>query len=81
MVADAADLVASPQYRSRGFFAGVNHPRTGTVLYPGIPFILGGDRPTGGRAPLLGEHNLEVYTTLLGLSAAEIAGLRERGVI
>lgn len=81
MVADAADLVASPQYRARGFFAGVNHPRTGTVLYPGVPFVLGGHRPAVGRAPLLGEHNLEVYTTLLGLSAAEVAALRERGVL
>jgi crotonobetainyl-CoA:carnitine CoA-transferase CaiB-like acyl-CoA transferase len=81
MVADAADLVASPQYRARGFFARVDHPRTGPALYPGIPFVLDGHRPPVGRAPLLGEHNLEVYTSLLGLSAAEIAGLRERGVI
>ncbi len=81
MVADAADLVASPQYRSRGFFARVDHPRTGPALYPGIPLLLGGHRPPVGRAPLLGEHNLEVYTSLLGLSPAEVAGLREQGVI
>ncbi len=81
MVADAADLVASPQYLSRGFFARVDHPRTGPALYPGIPFVLGGHRPPVGRAPLLGEHNLEVYASLLGLSPAEVAGLRERGVI
>ncbi len=81
MVADAADLVASPQYRARGFFTRVNHPRTGAAIYPGIPFRLGGCRPTLSRAPLLGEHNLEVYMTLLGLSAAELAALRERGVV
>ncbi len=81
MVADAADLAASAQYRARGFFTRVNHPRTGAALYPGVPFVLGGYRPTVNRAPLLGEHNLEVYTTLLGLSAAEVAALRERGVV
>lgn len=31
--------------------------------------------------PLLGEHTEEALTDRLGLSAAEIAGLRERGVI
>ena len=33
------------------------------------------------RAPTLAEHNQYVYGELLGLSAAEIASLRERGVI
>jgi CoA:oxalate CoA-transferase len=32
-------------------------------------------------APLLGEHNDEVFSGLLGLPAEQVAGLRERGVI
>ena len=34
-----------------------------------------------GRAPILAEHNDYVYGELLGMSEAEIAALRERGVI
>jgi crotonobetainyl-CoA:carnitine CoA-transferase CaiB-like acyl-CoA transferase len=33
------------------------------------------------RAPLLGEHNAEVYGKLLGYDAAEIEKLRRDGVI
>jgi crotonobetainyl-CoA:carnitine CoA-transferase CaiB-like acyl-CoA transferase len=32
-------------------------------------------------APMLGEHTNEVLAERLGLSAADIAGLRERGVV
>jgi crotonobetainyl-CoA:carnitine CoA-transferase CaiB-like acyl-CoA transferase len=34
-----------------------------------------------GRAPTLAEHNQYVYGELLGITDAEIAGLREREVI
>jgi len=33
------------------------------------------------RAPLLGEHNAEIYRTLLGYGAAELDALRREGVI
>jgi crotonobetainyl-CoA:carnitine CoA-transferase CaiB-like acyl-CoA transferase len=32
-------------------------------------------------SPLIGEHNDEIYGGWLGLSAAEIDGLRQEGVI
>lgn len=33
------------------------------------------------RAPLVGEHNDEVYQGELGLSDVEMASLKERGVV
>jgi crotonobetainyl-CoA:carnitine CoA-transferase CaiB-like acyl-CoA transferase len=81
MVADVADLVASPQYAARGFMATVDHPATGPAQYPGAPCTLDGDRPAPRRAPLLGEHNPAIYLDRLGLTTTEAVGLRERGVI
>ena len=81
MVADVADLVASPQYAARGFMVTVDHSATGPARYPGLPCTLDGDRPAPRRAPLLGEHSLAIYRDRLGLETAEVIGLRERGVI
>ncbi len=81
VVADVADLVASPQYAARDFFATIHHPTTGAVAYPGSPCSFDGVRPVSGRAPLLGEHNRAIFEQRLGLSTAEFAGLQSAGVI
>jgi len=48
----------------------------------GVPIRLHG---TPGRAaaapPLLGQHTEQVLRSLVGLTRAEIAGLREKGVL
>jgi formyl-CoA transferase len=33
------------------------------------------------RAPLIGEHNREIYTGELGMGEQELQGLQEKGVI
>jgi crotonobetainyl-CoA:carnitine CoA-transferase CaiB-like acyl-CoA transferase len=81
MVADVADLVASPQYAARDFFETIDHPTTGAVAYPGTPCSFDGARPASGRAPLLGEHNGAIFQERLGLDPAEFAGLQAAGVI
>jgi crotonobetainyl-CoA:carnitine CoA-transferase CaiB-like acyl-CoA transferase len=81
MVADVADLVASPQYAARDFFQTIDHPATGAVAYPGLPSAFDGVRPVSGRAPLLGEHNRAIFEERLGLTPAELAGLQAVGVI
>jgi crotonobetainyl-CoA:carnitine CoA-transferase CaiB-like acyl-CoA transferase len=81
LVADMADLLDSPQYRERAFFAEVSHPATGPMPYAGLPARLNGERPAVSRAPLLGEHNLAVYGSDLGLSSTDLVRLHERGVV
>jgi benzylsuccinate CoA-transferase BbsE subunit len=76
-------LVDDPQLKARGFFPTVKHPELGkTFQYPGGPFFFT-KTPwrISRRPPLLGEHNEEVYRKALGMSAQQVAALREAGVI
>ena len=63
------------------FFQAIDHPAAGKALYPGAPFRIQGDTWRHGRAPLLGEHNWDIYGGRLGLSTAELARLRGAGTI
>ena len=76
------DLVNDPHYRGRGMWDTIDHPFTGPVEYPGRPMIMSASpRPTPRRAPLLGEHNVEVYVDELGLARENLPLLRAQGVI
>ncbi len=68
------DILASPQYVHRDFFAAVEHPVAGTYRYPGSPVRFDGRAPVSGRAPLLGEHTAEVLGES-GMSASAIAAI------
>lgn len=79
---NAGDVLKYPQLKARGFWKEIKHPELGTSLkYPG-----GAVMTTQGyvgvryRAPLIGEHNDEIYQGL-GLSAGEIQDLKEQKVI
>ena len=76
------ELVNSPQLRARGFFARIDHPETGEIEYPTAPYRLSRTPWAAERcAPLLGEHNEEIYVTLLGYTRQDMAKMRETGVI
>jgi len=57
-VNNAGDLIDSPQYAFRGYFAEVDHPAQGRALYPTVPYRLS-ETPAriGSPAPLLGQHS------------------------
>ena len=80
-VLDSNEVLADKHLRQRGFIVDLEHPRRGRYPMPANPVRLS-DSPTDVvRAPLLGEHNAEVYGKLLGLDDAEIEALRKDGVI
>jgi crotonobetainyl-CoA:carnitine CoA-transferase CaiB-like acyl-CoA transferase len=75
------DLLASPHLAERRFFREIEHPIAGPLPYPGPPARLSATPATPGRAPLLGEHNTDIFGGLLGLEARAVARLRAAGVI
>ena len=76
-----SEVFTSPQQRERGFYAEVEHPAAGALEYAGAPFQLSETPTTLTRAPLLGEHNADVYGGLLGYGAAEVAALTRAGAV
>jgi len=81
MVLGIDELMEDPQYKARGFFQEMDHPVAGRLTYPGAPFRMSETPWREGRAPLLGEHNEEIYCERLGFSKGDLARLRENGVI
>jgi len=76
------DLLKDPQLRYRSFFQDVERAFIGLHPQSSIP-IREGARPhsISRAAPVLGEHNTEILTGLLGLGEAEIADLKRKGII
>jgi crotonobetainyl-CoA:carnitine CoA-transferase CaiB-like acyl-CoA transferase len=77
------EIIADQHLQDREFFTEVSHPELGqSFIYPG-PAAVYGKSPwrISRRAPLLGEHNAEIFCGELGLSKAELAVLAEAGVV
>jgi formyl-CoA transferase len=80
-VFDTGDLLAHPHLRERGMVQEMTHPQAGTYDVPANPIRLSSSPTHVTRAPLLGEHNAEIYEELLGLSEDELSRLASDGVI
>jgi crotonobetainyl-CoA:carnitine CoA-transferase CaiB-like acyl-CoA transferase len=82
-VSDTRDVLANPQLKSRDFWARVPHPELdAAITYPG-PFAKLSETPITlrRRAPLIGEHNQEVYGREFGISSERLSELKRAGVI
>jgi crotonobetainyl-CoA:carnitine CoA-transferase CaiB-like acyl-CoA transferase len=77
-----ADLFADPHVAARGDLVEVDDPALGRVTMQGVVPKLS-ETPGAIRrpAPLLGQHNREVYEGLLGLSDTELRRLQDEGTI
>ena len=75
------DVYSDPQFNFREFFVDIDHPETGIIRYPGTPAQLSESPAEFGRAPLIGEHNSEIYCATLGYAPDDLPLLREQHVI
>ncbi len=80
-VLDSVELLNDPHMRERGMVVTVDHPARGKFTMPGCPVRLEDSPVEVKSAPLLGQHNNEVYGELLGYSAADLASLKEQGIL
>jgi crotonobetainyl-CoA:carnitine CoA-transferase CaiB-like acyl-CoA transferase len=82
-VRPAEALLDDPHLHDRNFWKEVAHPELGrSFVYPGEPAIYGASPwRIARRAPLIGEHNSEIFCGELGLSRGELCLLTESHVI
>ena len=82
-VATVEEIFQDPQLESRQFWQSLDHPELRTsILYPG-GFARFSESPCKiwRRAPLIGEHNEEIYCGELGLTKRELEELNKEAVI
>lgn len=81
-VYSVAEVVADPHFAARRSIVAVDDPNLGPVRMqapsPRLSRSPGEIRSTG---PKLGEHNGAVYGELLGLGEAELARLKQQGIV
>jgi crotonobetainyl-CoA:carnitine CoA-transferase CaiB-like acyl-CoA transferase len=77
------DLVEYEQLRERNFWVDLQYPELGTTIKQPEGFLRASEAKCQirRRAPLIGEHNEEIYGQELGISEQELALLKEAGVI
>ncbi len=71
-----------PQVQAREMITYVEDPKIGTIPIPSFPFRM--SRTPGKitcRAPMVGEHNEEIYCGLLGYNKEKLQDLTERKVV
>jgi len=82
---DMSEVVEDKQLAARNFWVGVDHAELRANLrYPGFLFLTSEETcqpKVKRRAPLIGEHNAEIYLKELGLSEGEFNSLRREGVV
>ena len=80
---NAKDICEDPHLKARHFWEKVEHPELGDTLTYCGPFVKLSEAAIKifRRAPLIGEHNEQIYERELGLSREELTRLKQAGVI
>ncbi len=81
-VYDLRQALNDEQVLHRNMIVDVSHPLGGSTRVAGNPVKLSNTHDeTFAPPPLLGQNNAEVFSTLLGLTADQIAALEKQGII
>ncbi len=76
------DLLHDAQLEARNFWVEIEHPELNTKISYPREFIKSSEKvcATRFRAPLIGEHNEEIYSEI-GLSKRDLVTLKQAGII
>jgi crotonobetainyl-CoA:carnitine CoA-transferase CaiB-like acyl-CoA transferase len=82
-VASVKEIFEDPQHEARGFWQQIEHPELAmSIDYPGgFAKFSTGDCKIWRRAPLIGEHNEEIYCGEFGITKDELEKLKQDGII
>ncbi len=80
-VLNTVELLNDPHLRQRRMIVDIEHPARGKISIPGCPVQLEDSPVEVTSAPLLGQHNVEIYGRMLGLSEQQVEELKSQGVV
>jgi len=80
-VLDTMELQNDPSLEARGAMQTMQHPTHGGFKMPAWPVRVNGKPPKVKASPILGQHTADVLTEWLGMSAADVEGLKSDGVL
>jgi CoA:oxalate CoA-transferase len=76
-----AEILVEPQAHANGYITEMDHPTLGTITVVGSPFVHGAEPAGAPPPPPAPGADTERRLQEVGVAAAEIAALREQGVL